>query len=453
MKNNIILSLILLSFTIIVKGQEMEVEAINAMPFDLTASTNKRLDNNGKACALLKVVLPIQDVSFEGNVIGDVKYDAGEYRVYLPTGSKNLRIKHPHKRPLMVSFDDLGIRIEGGQTYQLTVKTEAGTESVTFKISPKDAILTVDQKEYPTDNGIAILSLTPDEHNYTIFAPGYQTQGNKFMVYTGQTNKIIVELDPKDANSILTTNPTFTKDLGNPTTLPEQKDNYELNAAQMNEKGEAAYNQKDYEEALKWFTKAAEQGHSGAQCNLGSMYGGGYGVSLDCSESAKWFRKAAEQGDAEGQYQLGNIYSTGLGAQKDSQEAIKWYWRAAAQGHDNALFYLEKDAEHGIENALFYLIKVAEQGFSNAQYHLGWMYKYGVGVTEDLTESRKWYKYAAEKGHSEAQYYLGKMYEEGNGVRKDITEAIKWYEKAAKQGDSAASEIASDKLKKLCVTK
>ena len=399
----------LMSLPFMMKGQEMEVEKINAMPFDLTASTNKRLDNNGNACALLKVVLPIQDVSFEGNVIGDIRYNAGEYHVYLPSGTKNLRIKHPQKRPLMVSFDDFDVRIEGGQTYHLSVKTEAATESVTFKISPKEAILTVDQKEYPTDNGIAIIPLTPEEHNYTIFAPGYQTQGNKFMVYSGQTNKIIVELDPKDSKTIHTTTSTTTKDLGKPTSLPEQKDNYELTAAQMNEKGEAAYNQENYEVAVNWFRMAAEQGNPDAEFNLAIMYHNGVGVIQDYAEALKRYRQAAMQGDYRAQFNLGYMYDLGEGISRDDSEAMKWYQKSA------------------------------ELGFDKAQFNLGLIY-YGYGPLQDYSKAFKWLGMAAEQENSDAQLILGEMYQYGFGVNQNLSEARKWYEKAASQGDEEAKE-------------
>ncbi|MBO7224189.1 MAG: sel1 repeat family protein, partial [Kiritimatiellae bacterium] len=56
--------------------------------------------------------------------------------------------------------------------------------------------------------------------------------------------------------------------------------------------------QQDYAEAVKWFRKAAEQGHAGAQYRLGICYGKGLGVPQDHEEAAKWVRKAAEQGDA-----------------------------------------------------------------------------------------------------------------------------------------------------------
>jgi TPR repeat protein len=53
----------------------------------------------------------------------------------------------------------------------------------------------------------------------------------------------------------------------------------------------------DYAQALSWYTKAAEQGNTGAQLNLGGLYEHGLGTSPDPSQARTWYQKAAEQGD------------------------------------------------------------------------------------------------------------------------------------------------------------
>ena len=59
---------------------------------------------------------------------------------------------------------------------------------------------------------------------------------------------------------------------------------------------------------MKWYRKAAEQGHAWGQSNLGWMYANGRGVPQDDTEAVKWHRKAAEQDLAWGQYNLGWMY-------------------------------------------------------------------------------------------------------------------------------------------------
>ena len=84
---------------------------------------------------------------------------------------------------------------------------------------------------------------------------------------------------------------------------------------------------------MKWYRKAADQGHATAQTNLGWMYATGQGVTRDDVEAVKWFRKAAEQGYAIAQSNLGFMYYNGQGMTRNYVEAYVWLARAAAQGH------------------------------------------------------------------------------------------------------------------------
>eukprot|EP00013_Stygamoeba_regulata_P017405 CAMPEP_0177668222 /NCGR_PEP_ID=MMETSP0447-20121125/22628_1 /TAXON_ID=0 /ORGANISM="Stygamoeba regulata, Strain BSH-02190019" /LENGTH=75 /DNA_ID=CAMNT_0019174679 /DNA_START=300 /DNA_END=526 /DNA_ORIENTATION=- len=43
----------------------------------------------------------------------------------------------------------------------------------------------------------------------------------------------------------------------------------------------------DFEEAADWFRKAAEQGHVGAQYNMGVMYLDGEGLPMDVGEAVE----------------------------------------------------------------------------------------------------------------------------------------------------------------------
>ena len=58
--------------------------------------------------------------------------------------------------------------------------------------------------------------------------------------------------------------------------------------------------------------KRAEAGEAKAQIGLAECYGSGAGVAKDEKEAVKWVTKAAEQGDAVAQCTLGGIYYHGL---------------------------------------------------------------------------------------------------------------------------------------------
>ena len=55
----------------------------------------------------------------------------------------------------------------------------------------------------------------------------------------------------------------------------------------------------DYQQAVEWFTKAAEQGEARAQFTLGVLYDTGEGVPKDLVQSYKWLNLAAGQGKTE----------------------------------------------------------------------------------------------------------------------------------------------------------
>ena len=85
-------------------------------------------------------------------------------------------------------------------------------------------------------------------------------------------------------------------------------------------------------EIVKWFKKAAEQGHAEASYELGWMYYEGEGGEKDYVEAAKWYHKAAEQGHAETQYYLGEMYRKGKGVEQDDVETVTWLRKAAGTG-------------------------------------------------------------------------------------------------------------------------
>lgn len=102
----IILSLLL---ACLAHSQELTVKSLTMEPMDLSASKYARNDLNDRACALVKVQIPLEGMVFEGNVLGNVENKAGEYWVYLTAGSKFFQIKHRSVSPLFIRFADFGL--------------------------------------------------------------------------------------------------------------------------------------------------------------------------------------------------------------------------------------------------------------------------------------------------------------------------------------------------------
>ena len=85
---------------------------------------------------------------------------------------------------------------------------------------------------------------------------------------------------------------------------------------------------------LEDLLRCAEQGHAGAQYNLGLMYVAGEGVPEDDTEALGWFRLAAEQGDAGAQLQLAAMYVQGEVVPEDRVLAYMWVSLSAAQDEE-----------------------------------------------------------------------------------------------------------------------
>ena len=178
----------------------------------------------------------------------------------------------------------------------------------------------------------------------------------------------------------------------------------------------------------------AKSGEAEAQNALGEAYYDGKGVTENLPEAVKWFTKAAEQENAKAEYNLGNCYYYGYGVYQYYGEAEKWYTKAAEQGYaeaQNSLGYYYEE-NHNPKKAVEWYTKAAEQGLPIAQCNLRVCYKYGNGVEKNLEETIKWYTKAANQGYAKAQYYLALSYDKGEGVAKNDSEAMKWYLKAVK---------------------
>ena len=197
------------------------------------------------------------------------------------------------------------------------------------------------------------------------------------------------------------------------------------------EMGSSYYDKGNYQEALKWYTKAAELGHPDAQSELGHMYFNGEGVAVNHKEALKWLSKAAEQGDAISQSTLGYMYKNGIGVLKNEDEATKWFKKSASQYYDGAKRAMKAENKLAFE-MLQTVISMDVLPYSVwSMFHLGTLYYYGeCGIVNDFSQAFNYFKQASEKGNRPALYYLGLCYEYGRGVPKDMTKAKEYYKKS-----------------------
>lgn len=121
------------------------------------------------------------------------------------------------------------------------------------------------------------------------------------------------------------------------------------------------------EEAIKWYTLAADQGDVPSQVHLAEIYQTGFHVKKDTYAALNWLGKASMKHSAEAQYDLGVMLLSGQGGVTDPKEAFKW---------------LHKAANHGI---------------IPAQEIVGDLYAKGEGIARDPYEAYAWWSLAYSK--------------------------------------------------------
>jgi len=153
---------------------------------------------------------------------------------------------------------------------------------------------------------------------------------------------------------------------------------------------------------------AAMKGDATAAYEIGVRYAEGKGVAANYDEAAKWYDRAAQAGVVPATFRLGTLYEKGLGVKKDADIARRYYTQAAERGNAKAMHNLAVlDADGGgrganYKSAAQWFRKAADRGVADSQFNLGILYARGIGVEQNLAESYKWFTLAAGQGDADA---------------------------------------------------
>ena len=201
MMKRIYLFMLVLVAALAVHG-DVAVQSMSLQPTDLTAVQMGRTDLTGAPCAVVRVVLPRDGVTFEGNVIGAPVFTGSEWHVALTEGTKQMKISVPGSAPVMVTFADYGIPpLQGKATYQLVLSDVSGTYTGTIYFSPATAAVVVDSENIATSNGVATVSRPAGSYAFSVSAPGYQTKTGILTIAASGRNEVDVLLRPEQGGA------------------------------------------------------------------------------------------------------------------------------------------------------------------------------------------------------------------------------------------------------------
>ena len=190
--------------TIVVWAQKLTVESFMLAENDISAQTQSRKDLNDRNCALVKVQFVGTISEIEGNVVKPLVKHGNEIWVYMPQGSRQLKILTQSFLPVMVTFADYGVeKLESNRTYVLILvkpssqsePVDAGGNFYALSVQPKDAKVTVDGilQESSSDGEYSAM-LPYGTHTYKVEAGGYISKSGSFSVSSGDMTPISVSL-------------------------------------------------------------------------------------------------------------------------------------------------------------------------------------------------------------------------------------------------------------------
>ena len=144
-------------------------------------------------------------------------------------------------------------------------------------------------------------------------------------------------------------------------------------------------------------------------------------IKQDYEQAARYFAKAARQGNAEGIYNLARLTDRGLGVKKDYKAAHQLLEEAAAQPPQDPMFP-----------------SMPNLGVSAAEHALGLRYADGIGVAKNLATAAYWYQRAVDHDSPQSANNLGLIYQAGNGVDRNLEKAQQLFELSGRGGDPNA---------------
>ncbi len=215
---------------------------------------------------------------------------------------------------------------------------------------------------------------------------------------------------------------------------------------------------RNFKLAERWYSAAADQGHSGSLFALGLMHMYGSAGDIDLNKARDLFERAARLGHAQAAHNVGLIFAGASGGKVDWKQAATWFTMAAKRGFAEAqynlgiLFAEGKGVQKDMVKAGEWLSKAALKGLKDAARDYGIMIFKGDGVQRDEKIGAKWLLFAADKGDVMAQNRIARLYMVGRGVEQNSVEAARWHLLARESGmrdeklESFASQLETKQL-------
>ena len=203
------------------------------------------------------------------------------------------------------------------------------------------------------------------------------------------------------------------------------------------QKGKDLFSDQKYLEALKVLTPIADEGDREAQYYVALIYR----AQKEFDKALNWFKKSANNGYSDAFFQIGAMHDNGEGVEMNPLTAMDYYRKAKLKAPDKGVqdkvsiytYDEQGNLKPTSSNQLLEQQKqMAVNGNPETQYQVAHRLDYGLLTPRNFPEALKWYETAAENGYSEAQFILGYFYCRGIGVDRNATLANEWLIKSGR---------------------
>lgn len=246
---------------IVVRSMELNIK-------DASASTMARIDDEGKACALLKVAAVQKNLVFTGDIVGDIENKTNEYWVYMKSGSQYVMISSLGSPSIKISFRDYGMKsLQSKSTYNIVLVCQSET---------KDGL---------SHDDLSTLS-------YDAYKTAAQSGDPSAIVNIGKCYMYGLGISENSTEATRCFERAAKK--GNLEAMHLMGNCYHYGLGVI----------RNDETAVEYYTKAVSKGYVPSMYALGLCYEQGLGVKQNTQKAVMYFKKAAKQGSLKSQEKL-----------------------------------------------------------------------------------------------------------------------------------------------------
>ena len=219
MKKILFIFALVFAFTTL-KAQDYKIESL-VQTTEMAARENIKLDFKERQCAVFRIatqnITPEMREGFRfesdyGSSVADRQTVGGEIWLWVSPGIKTLKIYHDRLGNIELHTADYGVNVQSLFTYKIVIKgtmapvvpgqPEITQQFLVFKVTPKDALVTVNGAPWPVVDGVAQKRVDFGTYEYRIEAQDYHAEEGTVTVDNAEA-KVVVEKDLKPAFGFL----------------------------------------------------------------------------------------------------------------------------------------------------------------------------------------------------------------------------------------------------------